>query len=159
LLLLLLLQVSDVPVNCITFDQLGTRLFASDAAGTLTEVSLDLTLLSAAAAAAGPGSWSQAGWRAGSSPSSCDGQPGGGGSSNGEAAASGSGGSGSSAGGQSASGSAGLVASVLRHGSTATQQLAGMVSVDRCSLQTAAAHFLPTQNGLSETACPAHLSH
>lgn len=157
----MLLQVSDVPVNCITFDQLGTRLYAGDAAGTLTEVSLDLTPLSTAAEAAA-GSWSQAGWGAvlgpGSSPSRCDGlQPGGGGS-RGEvgAAASGSGsshGSSSVAGGQSASGGAGLVASVLRHGSTAMQQLAGMVSAGATCSAGCPSCSIPHKNELAAYAC------
>lgn len=149
--------MSDVPVNCITFDQLGTRLFAGDAAGTLTEVSLDLTPLSTAAA----GSWSQAGWGAGlgpgSSPSSCDGlQPGGGGGSCGEAGAAASGGGGSGnrfAGGQTASGGAGLVASVLRHGSTATQQLAGMASTAATSSVGCPSCSIPRKSAFSAYAC------
>lgn len=123
--------MSEVPVNCIAFDQLGTRLFAGDAAGSLTEVSLDLTPLSAAAV-----SWSQSGWGAaaagtGSSHSSCSGQQAGAScgthsSSCGDAAVTSSSGSACSSGsGLLASGGEALVASVLRHGSSAAQQLAG----------------------------------
>lgn len=125
-------QVSDVPVNCVAFDQLGTRFFAGDAAGMLTELSVDLTPLSA------PGStwsntWSnttQAGWAsvsaagAGSSSSSMAGSP-----SSGGAAGSGSGSAGAvSTEGLSTSGAGAGISSVLKHGSNALQQLAGLIA-------------------------------
>jgi hypothetical protein len=129
-------QVSVVPVNCIAFDQLGTRMFAGDASGILTEVAVDLTPVTAltAAAAAAP-SWSQevacidAGAAGSSSPvsSACGGTSAAGrcaqaaGSCEASAVASSS----SSSGSHSGAGGAALVASVLRNGSVATQQLAG----------------------------------
>jgi hypothetical protein len=108
-----------VPVNCIAFDQLGTRMFAGDAAGLLTEMAVDLTPMAAAAAAAGGPGWSQGGAlvEAGASASSSPNSSASGGSS--------SSGSGSHLG---AAGAA-LVASVLRNGSVATQQLAGEACV------------------------------
>lgn len=134
---LLHLQVSDVPVNCIAFDQLGTRMFAGDASGLLTEVAVDLTPVTAmtAAAAAAVPSWSQgdalveAGASVSSSPanSACGGSPAAGsctqagGSGEGAAVAAMASSSSSHAG----AGGAALVASVLRNGSVATQQLAG----------------------------------
>lgn len=42
-----------MPINCLAFDQLGARCFVGDAAGVVTELSLDLTPLTAVWAAAG----------------------------------------------------------------------------------------------------------
>eukprot|EP00878_Enallax_costatus_P011110 GHUV01011603.1.p1 GENE.GHUV01011603.1~~GHUV01011603.1.p1 ORF type:complete len:1328 (+),score=466.80 GHUV01011603.1:589-3984(+) len=46
------LQVSTVPINCLCFNQLGSRLFAGDAAGSIHELSVDITPLSSMAATA-----------------------------------------------------------------------------------------------------------
>lgn len=120
-----------MPVNCVAFDQLGTRFFAGDAAGMLTELSVDLTPLSAPGSTWSNTSWSnttQAGWAsvsaAGAGSSSMAGGP-----SSGGAAGSGSGSAGAvSTEGLSTSGAGAGISSVLKHGSNALQQLAGLIA-------------------------------
>jgi hypothetical protein len=66
------LQISDSPINCLAFNQLGSRMFTGDAAGILAELSVDFTPLNgnlvpssaaaaawAAAAAAGPAGYTE----------------------------------------------------------------------------------------------------
>lgn len=130
-----------MPVNCVAFDQLGTRLFAGDAGGVLTELSVDLTPLLAS------GTWSQSGWAsaagAGSSPggigpdSSCGAA--GGGCGDAIAAT----GAGASSPGLSSSGGAAAIATVLRHGSNALQQLAGELVGEFVGALTSAGCCLP----------------
>lgn len=45
-------QVSAVPINCLCFNQLGSRVFAGDSAGSIHELSVDITPLSSIAATA-----------------------------------------------------------------------------------------------------------
>lgn len=49
---LLFLQVSSFPINCLAFNQLGSRMYTGDAAGTIQELSVDVSPLAASAAAA-----------------------------------------------------------------------------------------------------------
>uniref|UniRef100_A0A383VQN2 Uncharacterized protein n=1 Tax=Tetradesmus obliquus TaxID=3088 RepID=A0A383VQN2_TETOB len=83
------LQVSGSPINCLALNQLGSRMFAGDAAGVLSELSVDVTPLSssslvppqsaaaaawAAAAAAGPAAYNGSSAAGGLTPESagCD---------------------------------------------------------------------------------------
>lgn len=128
-----------MPVNCVTFDHLGTRMFAGDATGILTELSVDLTSLwdlppcmtcQEAPAASSP-SRKQTGCTGGNQCTSGSGLQNLGSTTDSdragsclrqEAAAVAS----------AAAAYSSMVATVLRHGNAATQQLAGAGSQQPC---------------------------
>jgi WD40 repeat protein len=49
------LQVSCSPINCLAFNQLGSRMFTGDAAGVLAELSVDVTPLSSSSSGSSSG--------------------------------------------------------------------------------------------------------